>query len=141
MNPNQLVFEISETAAISKIDVTLDFIRQIRELGGRFSLDDFGSGFSSFYYLKCFDAGHLKINGGFIRDLCNDNRNQIFVKAHNDVAGGMGKQVIAEWVETPDALKILQEIGAEYGQGYLFNPPVMLDEKRDACMAGSDFAA
>ena len=93
------------------------------------------------YSLKRFDAGHLKIYGGFIRDLCNDNRNQIVVQALNDVARGMGKQVIANWVETPDALKILQEIGAEYGQGYLFNPPVMLDEKRDAGTAGRYFMA
>ena len=93
------------------------------------------------YSSKRFDAGHLKIYGGFIRDLCNDNLNQIFVQALNDVARGMAKQVIAEWVETPDALKMLQEIGAEYGQDYLFNPPVMLDEKRDAGMAGRYFMA
>ncbi len=141
VNPNQLVFEITETTAMSEIDVTLNFIRQIRELGSRFSLDDFGSGFSSFYYLKRFDVDYLKINGGFIRDLCNDNSNQVFVKALNDVARGMGKQVIAESVETPEALKILQEIGAQYGQGYLFSQPVMLGEKREAGFTESHFAA
>ena len=92
-----------------------------------FALDDFGAGFSSFYYLKRFEVDYLKIDGGFIRDLGSDNSNQVFVKALNDVARGMGRQVIAQWVETPEILTLLQEIGAQYGQGYLFSAPAMLE--------------
>ncbi len=141
VDPNQLVFEITETAAMSEIDVTLNFIRQLKEMGSRFALDDFGAGFSSFYYLKRFEVDYLKIDGSFIRDLGNDNSNQVFVKALNDVAKGMGKQVIAEWVETPEVLKLLQDIGAQYGQGYLFSQPVMLDDQRGTGLADSYSAA
>ncbi len=140
IDPGQLVFEITETAAMSEIDVTLNFIRRVKDLGSRFALDDFGAGFSSFYYLKRFEVDYLKIDGGFIRDLASDGSNQVFVKALNDVARGMGKQVIAEWVETPEVLQILQDIGAQYGQGYLFSPPRLLEGKLDDDAVG-DFSA
>ena len=139
--PNQLVFEITETAAMSEIDVTLNFIRQLKEMGSRFALDDFGAGFSSFYYLKRFDVDYLKIDGGFVRDLGSDDSNQVFVKALNDVARGMGKQVIAEWVETPEVLKILQDIGAQYGQGFLFSRPALLEDRVESDLAGNLGAA
>lgn len=122
----QLVFEITETAAMSEIDVTLSFIRRLKDMGCRFALDDFGAGFSSFYYLKRFDVDYLKIDGSFIRDLAHDEGCRIFVRALNDVARGLKKQVIAEWVETPEVLKMLLEMGAQFGQGYLFRKPVPL---------------
>jgi len=126
-DPSQLVFEITETAAMSEIDVTLSFIRQLKEMGCRFALDDFGAGFSSFYYLKRFEVDYLKIDGSFIRDLAVDEGSRIFVRALNDVARGLSKQVIAEWVETPEVLKILTDMGAQYGQGYLFQHPQPLE--------------
>ncbi|MGE5523706.1 MAG: putative bifunctional diguanylate cyclase/phosphodiesterase [Rhodospirillaceae bacterium] len=122
----QLVFEITETAAMSEIDVTLTFIRRLKDMGCRFALDDFGAGFSSFYYLKRFDVDYLKIDGSFIRDLAHDEGCRIFVRALNDVARELKKQVIAEWVETPEVLKMLLEMGAQFGQGYLFKRPVPL---------------
>ena len=127
VNPNQLVFEITETAAMSEIDVTITFIKQLKEMGCRFALDDFGAGFSSFYYLKRFDVDYLKIDGSFIRDLATDEGSRIFVRALNDVARGLDKQVIAEWVETPDALNLLLGMGTQFGQGYLFQRPVPLE--------------
>jgi len=126
VNPNQLVFEITETAAMSEIDVTLTFIRSLKEMGCRFALDDFGAGFSSFYYLKRFDVDYLKIDGSFIRDLATDEGSRIFVRALNDVAHGLDKQVIAEWVETPEALNLLLGMGTQFGQGFLFQRPVPL---------------
>ncbi|MBI3916783.1 MAG: EAL domain-containing protein [Betaproteobacteria bacterium] len=123
VNPNQLVFEITETAAMAEVDVTLAFIRRLKDMGCRFALDDFGAGFSSFYYLKRFEVDYLKIDGGFVRDLATDEGNRIFVKAMNDVARALKKQVIAEWVESPEVLKVLLDMGAEYGQGYLFQRP------------------
>ena len=128
VNPNQLVFEITETAAMSEIDVTLTFIKGLKELGCRFALDDFGAGFSSFYYLKRFDVDYLKIDGSFIRDLANDESSRIFVRALNDVAHGLDKQVIAEWVETPEALNLLLGMGTQFGQGFLFQRPAPLSE-------------
>lgn len=127
VNPNQLVFEITETAAMSEIDVTLSFIRQLKDMGCRFALDDFGAGFSSFYYLKRFDVDYLKIDGSFIRDLATEEASRIFVKALNDVARGLKKQVIAEWVENQDVLRTLVDMGTQYGQGFLFKRPVPLE--------------
>ncbi len=128
VNHNQLVFEITETAAMSDVDVTQQFIRELKQMGCRFALDDFGAGFSSFYYLKRFDVDYLKIDGGFVRDLATDEGNRIFVKALCDVARGLNKQVIAEWVEDREVLKILTEMGTLYGQGYLFHRPAPLWE-------------
>jgi diguanylate cyclase (GGDEF)-like protein len=127
VKPSQLAFEITETAAMSEIDVTLAFIRRLKSMGCRFALDDFGAGFSSFYYLKRFDVDYLKIDGSFIHDLATDDGSRIFVKALNNVARDLDKQVIAEWVETPEALKLLLEMGAQFGQGYLFQRPALLD--------------
>ncbi len=129
VKPNQLVLEITETAALSQIDVTLKFIRRIKELGCRIALDDFGAGFSSFYYLKQFDVDYLKIDGNFIRNLASDTGSRLFVKALNDVAQGLKKQVIAEWVEDAEALEILVKMGTEYGQGYLFQKPGLLENR------------
>jgi diguanylate cyclase (GGDEF)-like protein/PAS domain S-box-containing protein len=127
VNPGQLVFEITETAAMSEIDVTLTFIKRLKDMGCRFALDDFGAGFSSFYYLKRFDVDYLKIDGGFIRDLATDEGSRIFVRALNDVAHGLEKQVIAEWVETPEALNLLLGMGTHFGQGHLFQKPIPLE--------------
>jgi EAL domain-containing protein (putative c-di-GMP-specific phosphodiesterase class I) len=131
VEPSQLVFEITETAAMSEIDVTLTFINRLKQMGCRFALDDFGAGFSSFYYLKRFEVDYLKIDGGFIRDLASDEGSRLFVRALNDVARGLNKQVIAEWVETPEVLKLLLEMGAQFGQGYLFRKPMPLSQTLD----------
>jgi diguanylate cyclase (GGDEF)-like protein len=141
VHPNQLVFEITETAAMSEIDVTVTFIKRLKEMGCRFALDDFGAGFSSFYYLKRFDVDYLKIDGGFIRDLATDEGSRIFVRALNDVANGLDKQVIAEWVETPEALNLLLGMGTHFGQGYLFQRPVPLEQEVVTELARSANAA
>jgi diguanylate cyclase (GGDEF)-like protein/PAS domain S-box-containing protein len=132
---NQLVFELTETAAMSDVDVTQTFIREVRQLGCRIALDDFGAGFSSFYYLKRFDADYLKIDGGFVRDLANDEGNRIFVKALCEVAQGLNKQVIAEQVEDREVMNILTSMGAQYGQGYLFHRPAPLISEAPAQLA------
>lgn len=129
VKPNQLVFEITETAALSQIDVTLKFIRRMKDLGCRVALDDFGAGFSSFYYLKQFDVDYLKIDGNLIRSLANDEGSRLFVKALNDVAQGLKKQVIAEWVEDGAALDILVGMGTQFGQGHFFQKPSLLTGK------------
>ena len=128
IDPSQLVFEITETAAMSEIDVTLTFINKLKDMGCRFALDDFGAGFSSFYYLKRFEVDYIKIDGSFIRDLATDEGSRLFVRALNDVAQGLSKQVVAEWIESPDVLKLLVQMGVQYGQGYLFRKPVPIED-------------
>ena len=128
IDPSQLVFEITETAAMSEIDVTLTFINKLKDMGCRFALDDFGAGFSSFYYLKRFEVDYIKIDGSFIRDLATDEGSRLFVRALNDVAQGLSKQVVAEWIESPEVLKLLVQMGVQYGQGYLFRKPVPIEE-------------
>ena len=128
VDASQLVFEITETAAMSDIDTTLTFISRLKDMGCRFALDDIGAGFSSFYYLKRFEVDYLKIDGSFIRDLATDEGSRLFVRALNDVANGLSKQVVAEWIETPEALKLLTAMGAQYGQGYLFSKPIALED-------------
>ena len=120
---DQLVFEISETAAMAEVGVTQEFISQMKKLGCRFALADFGAGFSSFYFLKRFEVDYLKIDGNFIRGLASDEANRLFVRALCDVARGLDKQVIAAWVENPEVLKILTEMGVQYGQGFVFGHP------------------
>lgn len=132
VRPGQLVFEITETAAMSEVDVTLKFIERLKDMGHRFALDDFGAGFSSFFYLKRFEVDYIKIDGGFIRDLAEGSSNVVFVRALNDVARGLSKQVIAEGVETTRAMEILVEMGAQYGQGYLFRSPYPLEGEPDS---------
>ena len=120
---SQLVFEITETAAMSEVDVTQGFIARMKKLGCRFALDDFGAGFSSFYFLKRFEVDYLKIDGSFVRDLADDEANRLFVRALCDVARGLNKQVIAEWVQNREVMNILVEMGVQYGQGFLFSHP------------------
>jgi diguanylate cyclase (GGDEF)-like protein/PAS domain S-box-containing protein len=120
---DQLVFEISENAAMAEMGVTQEFISQMKKLGCRFALDDFGGGFSSFYFLKRFEVDYLKIDGNLIRGLASDEANRLFVRALCDVARGLDKQVIAAWVENPEVLKILTEMGVQYGQGFVFSHP------------------
>jgi EAL domain-containing protein (putative c-di-GMP-specific phosphodiesterase class I) len=120
---SQLVFEITETAAMSDVDVTQGFIAQMKQMGCRFALDDFGAGFSSFYFLKRFEVDYLKIDGSFVRDLAGDEANRLFVRALCDVARGLNKQVIAEWVENREVMGILAGMGVQYGQGFLFAHP------------------
>jgi diguanylate cyclase (GGDEF)-like protein/PAS domain S-box-containing protein/excisionase family DNA binding protein len=121
---SQLVFEITETAAMSSVDVTQEFITQMKSMGCRFALDDFGAGFSSFYFLKRFDVDYLKIDGSFVRDLASDNASRLFVRALCDVARGLNKQVVAEWVEDQAVMDILVDMGVQYGQGFLFALPL-----------------
>jgi diguanylate cyclase (GGDEF)-like protein/PAS domain S-box-containing protein/excisionase family DNA binding protein len=121
---SQLVFEITETAAMSSVDVTQEFIAQMKGMGCRFALDDFGAGFSSFYFLKRFDVDYLKIDGSFVRELASDDASRLFVRALCDVARGLNKQVIAEWVEEQAVMDILVEMGVQYGQGHLFARPM-----------------
>ena len=113
-----ICFEITETAAIANFAKATNLIRELKALGCGFSLDDFGSGMSSFGYLKHLPVDHLKIDGAFVRDIAIDPIDRAMVEAINKVGQVMGIRTIAESVEDPETLAILKEIGVDYAQGF-----------------------
>ncbi len=121
--PRRLLVELTETSAVSDLHDARRFIEALRATGCRICLDDFGTGFSSFAYLKHLDADAVKIDGLFIRDLPNDFDNQIFVKAIVAVAHGMRKHTIAECVEDEQTLDMLRSFGVDAVQGFHLERP------------------
>jgi diguanylate cyclase (GGDEF)-like protein/PAS domain S-box-containing protein len=123
VEPYRVLVELTETAAVSDLHDAQRFIEALHVTGCRVCLDDFGSGFSSFAYLKHLKADILKIDGLFIRDLPNDRDNQVFVKSIVDVARGLRKTTIAEFVEDAETLVMLKEFGVDLVQGYHLDMP------------------
>ena len=122
-DPSRLVFEITETSAITNFEQTKQMVDRLRNLGCRFALDDFGAGFNSYSYLKHFPVDILKIDGGFITNLHNDPVDQLLVKSMIDISHSLGKKTVAEFVEDRETLKMLQEFGVDFVQGYLIGKP------------------
>jgi diguanylate cyclase (GGDEF)-like protein len=121
--PNRLMVELTETSAVSDLHDAQRFIEALRQTGCGVCLDDFGTGFSSFAYLKHLQADSIKIDGLFIRDLPSDRDNQLFVKAIVSVARGLRKTTIAECVEDQETLDMLREFGVDAVQGYYLERP------------------
>ena len=124
VEPSRLIIEVIETAAVSDIVGSERLMYEINELGCHFALDDFGVGFSSFFYLKQLPVDFVKIDGMFIRQLPFSDEDQIFVKALNEMAYGLGKQTVAEFVENEDILIMLKKYGVDYAQGYYIGKPL-----------------
>jgi diguanylate cyclase (GGDEF)-like protein/PAS domain S-box-containing protein len=123
VNPEKLIFEVTETSAVSNLQQAKKLMEAIKVLGCRFSLDDFGVGFSSFNYMRELPVDIIKIDGIFIKDLDKNADDQLFVKALIDVAKGLGKKTIAEFVETKEILVLLQKYGVDYAQGFYIGRP------------------
>jgi EAL domain-containing protein (putative c-di-GMP-specific phosphodiesterase class I) len=121
--PRRLLVELTETSAVSDLHDAQRFIEALRQTGCVVCLDDFGTGFSSFAYLKHLQADALKIDGLFIRNLAHDRDNQIFVQAIVSVAKGLHKSTIAECVEDADTLEMLKSFGVDSVQGYHLEKP------------------
>ncbi len=119
----RLLVELTETAAVADIQDAQRFIEAIQHFGCRVCLDDFGSGFSSFAYLKYIEVDVLKIDGLFIRDLAKNHANQVFVRAMVDVAKGLGKHTVAEFVEDAECFEMVRALGVDMAQGYYLDHP------------------
>ncbi len=126
--PNKICFEVTETVAVSNMDSAREFIQTLKKEGFRFALDDFGSGISSFGYLKNLPVDYLKIDGVFVKDIVEDPIDYAMVKSINEVGHLMGMKTIAEFVENDEVKGMLKAIGVDYGQGYgLGKPESILD--------------
>ncbi|UJP05722.1 MAG: EAL domain-containing protein [Nitrosomonas sp.] len=124
LNPENLMFEITETAALEDLPGARALMGEIRELGCGFILDDFGVGFSSFYYLRELPVDVVKIDGSFIRNLPNNSDDLILVNALCSVARGFGKKITAEFVENAEIFSIIEGMDIDYVQGYYIGKPL-----------------
>jgi diguanylate cyclase (GGDEF)-like protein/PAS domain S-box-containing protein len=122
-----LCIEVTETAAIVNLDHAKRFARTLGKLGCELALDDFGAGFASFYYLKHMVFDYVKIDGEFIRDLASSRVNRLVVQSVVDIARGMGKRTIAEFVEDEETLELLRRYGVDYAQGFYIAKPGPLE--------------
>ena len=128
MPAEKIKFEITETAAIANLRAATQFIETLAKFGIRFALDDFGSGLSSFAYLKKLQVDALKIDGMFVKDMLTDPLDFEMVKSINEIGHVMGLKTIAEFVEEEEVLLRLREIGVDYVQGYAIGKPVPIDD-------------
>ncbi len=125
-----ICFEITETAAVSDLGRARGFIQDLKDLGCAFAMDDFGSGFASYAYLKSLPVRYLKIDGSFVRTLERDPVDRAFVESINHIGHVLGLETIAEWAETPELVAALREMGVDYAQGYGVGEAVPLDDLR-----------
>ncbi|NNF17134.1 MAG: EAL domain-containing protein [Gammaproteobacteria bacterium] len=129
INPSCLCFEITETAAVTNIRKVTTFMEQMKHQGFRFSLDDFGTGLSSFAYLKTLPVDYLKIDGAFVKEVATDRVSASMVRAISQIGKEMGLHTIAEFVENDAILQKLGEMGVDYAQGYHVGKPAPLMER------------
>ncbi len=136
LDPRLVGFEITETVAIDDINGAIRFIESVRGLGCPFSLDDFGTGLSSFTYLKALPLDYLKIDGSFVKEILNDRIAHVMVDSIHDVGHVMGLHTIAEFVETEELKEELRKIGITYAQGYCIAKPRPLQEELQDLLNG-----
>lgn len=127
IDKSHINFEITETAAMSSLKMTAHFIETIRNLGCTVSLDDFGSGISSYKYLKYCTVDFIKIDGSFIKNIATNKKDRTIVQSINDIAHQFGAKTIAEHVDSDVILQILKELKIDYAQGYLLHKPISFE--------------
>lgn len=128
ISPSHVCFEVTETSAIINIDNTIKLIRELQKMGTRFMLDDFGSGMSSFSYLKHLPVNFLKMDGAYVKDITSNKVDLAMAKAIQSVAQSMEIQTIAEYVEDEATLDCLKDMGVAYAQGFYLNRPMPLND-------------
>lgn len=132
--PESICFEITETSAIANLSSAIRFMERLKAIGCRFALDDFGSGVSSFGYLKNLPVDFIKIDGSFVKDICRDSTARVMVASINNIGQEMGLKTVAEFVETSDILNALRELGIDFAQGYHLGKPKPLTELHEVRM-------
>lgn len=127
VDPCRVIFELTESASLSNVSATQKMITRLQELGCSFAVDDFGTGFSTFSYLKQFPADSIKVDGSFIRNLGSDPVNLALVRSIHEVARTLGKETVAEFVENETDLNVLREMGIDFAQGYHIGRPAPIE--------------
>lgn len=123
----KICFEITETLGIANLSDAADFIKRFKTTGCSFSLDDFGSGMSSYGYLKSLPVDYLKIDGVFVKEMATNPNDYAVVKSISEIGHFMGKKIIAEYVQDDETIQLLQDLGVDYAQGYGIEKPRPLD--------------
>ncbi len=123
LDPSALTFEVTETAAIADMSLAVEFLSSLRQIGCKTSLDDFGSGMSSFAYLRDLPVDSVKIDGRFVKNMAVNRVDQAMVKAMSEIAHALGKKTIAEFVEDESTMELLRAYGIDYAQGYHLGKP------------------
>lgn len=124
----KVIFEVTETSAVANLADASDLISEVKKLGCKFSLDDFGSGLSSYAYVKSLPVDYIKIDGTFVKDILNNKADYAVVKSITEMGHFLGKKVIAEFVENEAIAEVLKEIGVDYLQGYFITPPQAIND-------------
>ena len=126
--PERLCFEITETAAMSRISKTMEAVSAIQAIGCKIALDDFGVGLSSFSYIKNFSVNIIKIDGSFVKNVVHAEVDKAIVQTMNEMAHRLGMQTVAEYVENQDILRVISEIGVDFLQGHAIGKPEPLSK-------------
>jgi EAL domain-containing protein (putative c-di-GMP-specific phosphodiesterase class I) len=121
--PSKICFEITETSAIINLTNTIHLMQSLKAIGCKFLLDDFGSGMSSFAYLKNLPVDYLKMDGGFVKDITRNHVDLAMAKSIQQIAEAMQIKTIAEYVEDIETLQLLKSMGVNYGQGFYLGTP------------------
>jgi len=122
--PQRVIIELTETSRLINLEQTHTVIKNLRAIGCQFALDDFGTGFCSFSYLKHLPADYVKLDGSYIKNICDNKVDQAMVRSMNDMVHALGHKTIAECVESTQAIELLSDIGVDYIQGFSVGKPL-----------------
>ncbi|MCW8886275.1 MAG: EAL domain-containing protein [Motiliproteus sp.] len=128
VNPSWIILEITESSIMTDPEMALEVVQRIHQMGFQFSIDDYGTGYSSLAYLKKMPLTELKIDRSFVTDILEDENDRVIVNATINLAQNLGLQVTAEGVETPEVMALLNQYGCDIAQGYLISKPLNLDD-------------
>ncbi len=122
-DPSAMIIEVTETAAITDLQLAKAFATRMERIGCQFALDDFGAGYGSFFYLKHLPFDYLKIDGAFVGGLLTHREDEVLVRSLVQVARELGKKTVAEFVEDAQTLEKVRELGVDYAQGFHVGRP------------------